>query len=150
MLIIITIMKKVLSIILMVLLCMPMFAADEIYVRQSSGDTRFNISNIKEITFPSGQVVVTLTDGSTKSYSSSTFVSLRFDGNIGSGVENISFEDGISFDGITVKAPQGGISIYSTDGRLVFATDGSSADISTLENGIYIVKAGCLTSKIAK
>lgn len=79
-------MKKVLPFILMVLLCIPMFAADEIYVRQSSGDTRLNISNIKEITFPSGQVVVKMTDGTSKTYSSSSFISLRFNGNVGSGV----------------------------------------------------------------
>ena len=143
-------MKKVLPFIPMVLLCIPMFAADEIYVRQSSGDTRLNISNIKEITFPSGQVVVKMTDGTSKTYSSSSFISLRFNGNVGSGVENITFEEEISFDGTIVKAPQGGITIYSTDGRLVLATNESSADISVLENGIYIVKAGCLTSKIAK
>lgn len=143
-------MKKVLPILLMVLLCMPIFAADEIYVRQNTGDTRFSISSIKEITFPSGSVVVTMTDGTSKTYSSSSFVSLRFNGNIGSGIENITSEEGISFDGTTVNAPQCGITIYSTDGRLVFASDESSADISALENGIYIVKAGCLTSKIAK
>ena len=50
----------------MMLLSLPMFAADDLYVRQSSGDTRISIGSIKEITFPSGQVVVTMTDGSKK------------------------------------------------------------------------------------
>ena len=143
-------MKKGILLILLMMLSLPVFAADELYVRQNSGDTRLNISSIKEITFPSGQVVVTMTDGSSKTYLSSTFVSLRFNGNIGSGVENVMAEESIIYDGVTVKAPQSGILIYSTDGCLVMMSETSEVNVSTLDKGVYIVKSGDLTSKIIK
>ncbi len=144
-------MKKVLPFILMVLLGLPMFAADDLYVRLNDGDTKISISSIKEITFPLGSVVVSLTDGSSKTFSSSSFVSLRFNGNAASVVENLfTGDDVIVFDGVTVRAPQAGIVVYSADGRLVLASDGESVDVSSLADGIYIVKSGCLTSKIVK
>lgn len=143
-------MKKDLFLIFMMLLCFPVFAADELYVRQNSGDTKISISSIKEITFPSGQVVVKMTDGSSKTYSSSSFVSLRFNGNIGSGVEDVVSENAIVYDGVVVKAPQTGIMIYSTDGCLVMSSEESEVNISLLASGVYVVKAGCLTSKIVK
>ena len=144
-------MKKVFSFLLIMLLGLPVFAADVIYVRQTTGDTQFSISNIKEITFPSGSVVMTMSDGSSKTYSSSTFVSLRFDGKINVGVEGV--EDGVNeivYDGVIVKAPQEGISVYSTDGRLVLSSEESIVDVSSLTSGVYIVKAGGLTSKNVK
>ena len=143
-------MKKVFSFILMAIIGLSMYAADELYVRQTGGDTRISISSIKEITFPSGQVVVALNDGSSKTYNSSSFVSLRFNGNIGSGVENAMLEDAISFDGVVVKSSQEGIAIYSADGRLVVASEGTEVNVSSLAGGIYIVKSGSLTSKIVK
>lgn len=132
------------------LLSVPVFAAEDLYVRQNSGDTKISISSIKEISFPSGQVVVALNDGSTKTYNSSSFVSLRFNGNIGSGVENAMVEDAISFDGVVVKSSQDGIAVYSTDGRLIIASEGTEINVSMLASGIYIVKSGSLTSKIVK
>lgn len=143
-------MKKIFSFILMAIIGLSMFAADELYVRQTGGDTKISISSIKEITFPSGQVVVALNDGTSKTYSSSSFVSLRFNGNIGSGVENAMVEEAISFDGVVVKSPQAGIAVYSTDGRLVVASEDAQVNVSSLASGIYIVKSGSLTSKIAK
>ncbi len=143
-------MKKVFSCFLILLLALPVFAADIIYVRQNSGDTQLSISSIKEITFPSGSVVVTMTDGTSKTYSSSTFVSLRFDGNINVGVEDAINENGVLYDGVIVKAPQAGIAIYSTDGRLVLATEDAQVNVSSLASGIYIVKTGCVTTKIVK
>ena len=134
----------------MMLLSLPMFAADDLYVRQSGGDTKISIGSIKEITFPSGQVVVTMADGSKKTYSSSSFVSLRFNGNIDSGVEDVIGENAIVYDGVVVKAPQAGIMIYSTDGCLVMSSEDAEVNVSSLANGIYIVKAGGLTSKIVK
>lgn len=144
-------MKKVFSCFLILLLALPVFAADIIYVRQNSGDTQLSISSIKEITFPSGSVVVTMTDGSSKTYSSSTFVSLRFDGNATVGIDGVEDgANGIVYDGVVVKAPQEGISVYSTDGRLILSTEESTVGVSSLSNGVYIVKSGSLTTKIVK
>lgn len=143
-------MKKIVSLFLIMLLSVPLFAAEDLYVRQNSGDTKISISSIKEISFPSGQVVLALNDGSTKTYNSSSFVSLRFNGNIGSGVENAMVEDAISFDGVVVKSSQDGIAVYSTDGRLIIASEGTEINVSMLASGIYIVKSGSLTSKIVK
>lgn len=143
-------MKKGILLILIMMLSLQVFGAEELYVRQNSGDTRLNISSIKEITFPSGQVVITMTDGSSKTFNSSSFVSLRFNGNIGSGVENVALDESIVYDGVTVKAPQSGILIYSTDGCLILSSEASEVNVSTLEKGVYIVKSGELTSKIIK
>lgn len=135
---------------LMAIIGLSMYAADNLYVRQSDGDTEISISSIKEITFPSGKIVVALNDGTSKTYSSSTFVSLRFNGNVGSGVENSIAENAISFDGVVVKSSQEGIAIYSADGRLVVASEGTEVNVSSLASGIYIVKSGSITSKIVK
>ena len=143
-------MKKGILLILIMMLSLQVFGAEELYVRQNSGDTRLNISSIKEISFPSGQVVITMTDGSTKTYSSSSFISLRFNGNIGSGIDNVEQEGAIVYDGVTVKTPQSGILIYSTDGCLILSSEASEVNVSTLEKGVYIVKSGDLTTKIIK
>ena len=144
-------MKKVFSCFLMMLLVLPIFAADTIYVRQKGGDTQFEIGKIKEISFPSGSVVVTMKDKNKKTYSASTFVSLRFNGNVNVGIEDIEDgANGIVYDGVIVKSSQEGISIYSTDGSLILSTDESSLEVQSLSNGVYIVKSGSLTSKIVK
>ena len=144
-------MKKIFSFIMSAVATLSMFAADELYVRQNSGDTRISIGSIKEITFPSGQVVVTMNDGTSKTYESSSFISLRFNGNQNVGIESISnIVDSIVFNGAIVKSPQLGILIYSTDGCLVMSSEGTEVNVSSLESGVYVVKAGCLTSKIVK
>lgn len=143
-------MKKILPFILIVLLGVPMFAADYLYVRQGGGDTQLAVSNIKEITFPSGAVVVTMTDGTSKTYSSSTFVSLRFNGNVNVGIEDVLNESQVTFNGQVVKSAQPGIAVFSADGRLVLATEEAQADVSSLASGIYVVKTGCVTTKIVK
>ena len=84
-------------------------------------------------------------------YSSSNFVSLRFDGKVNVGIEGVEEGfDEIIYDGEIVKAPQEGISVYSTDGRLILATEESILEVSSLSNGVYIVKSGSLTTKIVK
>lgn len=146
-------MKKILTTISMGLLCFPMIASDVLYVRQNDGDSQLNISAIKEITFPDGNVVVTMNDGAITTYPSTTFVSLRFDGNVATGaINNLQADgDGIIYNGETiVSSLDGGIMIYSADGRLVLSTDGSELNVSALSNGIYVVKSGGLTSKIVK
>ena len=144
-------MKKVFSCFLMMLLVLPIFAADTIYLRQKDGDTQFEIGKVKEITFPSGSVVLTMTDGSSKTYSVSTFVSLRFNGNVNVGIDDVvDGANGIVYDGVIVKSSQEGISIYSTDGSMILSTDESSIEVQSLSNGVYIVKSGSLTSKIVK
>lgn len=146
-------MKKILTTISMGLLCFPMIASDVLYVRQNDGDSQLNISAIKEITFPDGNVVVTMNDGAITTYPSTTFVSLRFDGNVATGaINNLQADgDGIIYNGETiVSSLYDGIRVYSADGRLVLSTDGSELNVSALSNGIYVVKSGCLTSKIVK
>ena len=143
-------MKKVFSFILMAIVGLSMYAAEELYVRQTGGDTKISINSIQEITFPSGQVVVKMTDGTSKTYSSSSFISLRFNGNVGSGVESAMVDDAFAFDGVVVKSPQAGIAVYSADGRFVAASEDAEVNVSSLASGIYIVKSGSLTSKIVK
>ena len=144
-------MKKVFSCFLAMLLALPIFASDIIYVRQKGGDTQLEIGKIKEISFPSGSVVVTMTDGSSKTYSASSFVSLRFNGNVNVGIDDVvDGANGIVYDGEIVKSSHEGISIYATDGRLVLSTNESSLEVQSLSNGVYLVKSGSLTSKIVK
>ncbi|MBR5332255.1 MAG: T9SS type A sorting domain-containing protein [Muribaculaceae bacterium] len=143
-------MKKVFSFVLMAIIGLSMYATDNLYVRHEDGDTRISISSIKEITFPSGQVVVAFNDGTSKTYSTPSFISLRFNGNVGSGVESAMADDTITLDGVVVKSSHDGIAVYSTDGRLVAASESAEVNVSSLASGIYIVKSGSLTSKIVK
>lgn len=64
------------------------------------------------------------------------------------GIENVTGDGGVSFDGATVTAPGCTIAVYNLGGvQLLTARD--EADLSSLAPGIYIVKAGDKTIKIA-
>lgn len=127
-------------------------SAENMVVRQKTGDTSIAISNISQITFPAaGGVLISLNDGTSQSYAHENLYSLRFNMAV-TAIEQIDAKENnaIVFDGTTVSAPTAGISVYSLDGSLVANGGSSRLDVSHLVSGVYIVKAGCLTAKIVK
>lgn len=139
---------------LMGVVALSMTATDYLFVRQKSGDTKIALSGISHITFPeTGGVVINNTDGTTETYANENLYSLRFNNNISSTseiLENKNVE--ITHDGttVTVNVEGLGISVYALDGSLVAQGLNSSADISYLQPGLYIIKAGSVTAKIVK
>lgn len=132
-------------------------SANDLFVRQTTGDQNYAISTISHITFPAygSGVVLSFTDGTSKSFPRSMFVSLRFNGNI-SGADFVTSDDhnAIIYNNasaeIVVVGNECNIQVFATNGVVVAEGEGTSLDISNLLNGTYVVKAGSLTSKIVK
>ncbi|MBQ9076766.1 MAG: T9SS type A sorting domain-containing protein [Muribaculaceae bacterium] len=134
---------------------MASFAADNLIVRQKSGDTAVALSSVKEITFPAeGGVKISMSDGSSQVYAHENLYSLRFNGEV-SGVSTADIaneEGGIVYDGSTVSVAGENtkISVYSLDGSQIVKGVSPCVDVTHLPSGVYIVKAGCQTAKIVK
>lgn len=147
---------RFLSLTASLLIAISSFAAgNNMVVRQKSGDTSIALSSISRITFPTGGgVMISLTDGSSQSYTHENLYSLKFNSASTSVIEQTGFtgNDAITFDGsiITVTSGNTGITVYSLDGQIVAAGITSQLDVTHLVSGVYIVKAGCLTAKIIK
>lgn len=129
-------------------------AVENLVVRQNTGDTRFSISTIKEITFDGTGAKISFNDGTSQSYAKGTLVSLRFNTEL-SGVEDVALEGeaAILFDGnvITVVGEDCDvINVYSLSGALVATGEGNELEVSELVKGAYVVQAGSLTTKIIK
>lgn len=136
------------------LVSLPLVASDYLYVRQKSGDTKIALSAISHITFPkTGGVVICNADGTTNTYADKNLYSLRFNNNVSgleSAIENTDVI--ISNDGnlVTVNVEGAEMVVYALDGAIVAQGSDSSIEISHLQSGLYIVKAGCVTTKIVK
>ena len=136
---------------IMMSLSLSLFAGDEVVVKQSSGETTWAISSIKEISFDGNGVKLLFTDDTSVYYSKETLSMLKFNV-ITSGIEELNDTPQISIAGNVLSIPNntGVIKIFSLAGVLVMQANGSQVDISGLSDGAYIVQAGCLTSKIIK
>jgi hypothetical protein len=94
------------------------------------------------------------TDGTSEKYARGSFISLRFNGNIG-GVEEIGVAEQTSlsfspdYTTILCADENAMIEVYSSTGALVVEGK-STLNISNLVSGTYIVKAGNEIIKIVK
>ena len=136
---------------IMMSLSLSLYASDEVVVKQSSGETSWAISSIKEISFDGNGVKLLFADDTSVYYSKETLSMLKF--NVAtSDIEELNDTPQISIAGNILFIPNntGDIKIFSLAGVLVIQAKGSQVDISALSDGAYIVQAGCLTSKIIK
>lgn len=132
-------------------------AADNLIVRQSTGDSSFAIAQISQVTFPTdgSGVVLHFTDETSQTFARAQFVSLRFNGDI-SGAELIGKDKDAALvynaatSTIVLIGSEAPICVYSTNGSLVAEGVEATLNVAYLANGAYIVKAGSLTSKIVK
>lgn len=138
---------------LTMLLCisMPIIASNEVIVKQTSGETSWTISSIKELSFDGNGVKFLFTDNTSVYYSKETLNILKFNVSI-SGIEHLNETKQISITGniLTISGNTNDIKFFSLDGQLVMQVKGSQVDISGLPNGAYIVKTDSLTTKIVK
>ncbi len=141
---------------LLLSLTLPAFAQENLIVRQSIGDTSYSIAKISHITFPAdgSGIVLNFTDGTSKTFAKGRYISLRFNSNI-SGAEMIECNDQMAIvyhvenEVVTLVGGEATVEIYSSNGTLV--DEGENAvNVSHLSAGVYVVKAGVLTSKIMK
>ena len=135
------------------LLCisMPIIASNEVIVKQTSGETSWTISSIKELSFDGNGVKFLFTDNTSVYYSKETLNILKFNVSI-SGIEHLNETKQISITGniLTISGNTNDIKFFSLYGQLVMQAKGSQVDISGLPNGAYIVKTDSLTTKIVK
>lgn len=138
---------------LTMLLCISMtiIASNEVIVKQTSGETSWTISSIKELSFDGNGVNFLFTDNTSVYYSKETLNILKFNVSI-SGIEHLNETKQISITGniLTISGNTNDIKFFSLDGQLVMQAKGSQVDISGLPNGAYIVKTDSLTTKIVK
>ena len=128
-----------------------LYAGNEIIVKQTSGETTWAISTIKEISFDGKGIKLLFSDDTSVYYNKETFNMLKFNVSL-SGINELNNNQHISIAGNVLSIPNntGEIKIFSLAGVLVMQAKGSQVDISGLSDGAYIVHAGCLTSKIIK
>ena len=125
-------------------------AFDALYVRQTTGDTKFAIADITEIAFLDEGVSV-VTAGGANLYGYDNFCSLRFNQEHTGGVESTFADVNYKFDGSMVAVPgAASIEVYSFDGSKVLGVEGDKADVQLLSAGVYVVKAGNVAFKIVK
>jgi hypothetical protein len=104
------------------------YADTTLYLHNASGkSTPFALNNIKEITFPNGQINITLTDGSTTSITDSEFSSLSFTDSGAAGIDRVIADN----DNDMTAAG----TIYDIHGRRV------AANAAALPAGVYILKS---------
>ncbi len=135
---------------------LPVFAVDNVIVRQSTGDTSYFISKISHISFPTdgSGIVLNFTDGTSKTFARGKYVSIRFNANL-SGLEMVGSNNqtAILYNAetaeVSVVGMESKIEIYASNGMLV-AKGENTVNISHVETGVYVVKAGVLTAKIMK
>lgn len=133
-------------------LAMSAFAADEVVVIQSTGQTSWEISKIKELTFDGNGVKFSFNDNTSVYYDKGSLSMIKFDTTL-SGINSINKSEqtiSIADNCIVVEGFEGNITVYSLSGAAVAQGKGNKLDISNLEKGTYIVQAGSLISKIIK
>lgn len=132
-------------------LSLTIFANEHLVVEQSTGETSWAISSIKDLTFDGKGVKFTFTDNTTIYYSAETLSLISFNGTI-SGIDAINAKQVIVVEGsyIVAEGNKNNIKVYSLNGTVVAQGIGEKLDISHLGNGTYIVQAGGLISKIVK
>lgn len=143
-------MRKVLFLFLFAL-SLSTSAEDVLIVKQNDGNTSWTISTIHEITFDGNGVKISFTDGRSVYYAKDNLNMLQF--NVSpSSINDIETKNAISVNGniISVNADVNSIEVFSINGKLVAKSLGRSINISNLEEGAYIVRAGSLITKIAK
>ena len=133
-------------------LAMSAFAADEVVVIQSTGQTSWEISKIKELTFDGNGVKFSFNDNTSVYYDKGSLSMIKFDTTL-SGINSINKSEqtiSIADNCIIVEGNTSEIKVFSLSGAAVTQGKGPKLDISSLENGTYIVQAGSLISKIIK
>ena len=133
-------------------IAMSAFAADEVVVIQSTGQTSWEISKIKELTFDGNGVKFSFNDNTSVYYDKVSLSMIKFDTTL-SGINSINKSEqtiSIADNCIIVEGNTSEIKVFSLSGAAVAQGKGPKLDISSLEKGTYIVQAGSLISKIIK
>lgn len=137
---------------LLLSLAFSVHATDELVVSQTSNETSWAISSIKELSFDGNGVKITFNDETSVYYAQETLNMLKFNVTPSSGLSNIHEEkDRIRINGNIITVTNcSSIKVYSLNGTLMAQTYGSMLDISHLAKGAYVVLSEGLISKIIK
>lgn len=122
-------------------------------IATSAVESSVALVQLKKITFEGNNLVVTGTDGSASTFALADLDRLYFS-NTSTAVRSVR-QDGLSFrNGHIVANGQGVLSIYNSNGALVrqqtVSGSRSEVNIGMLPTGIYIVRLGNRTIKVAR
>jgi hypothetical protein len=147
--------KLIVSISLLIMGAVSSFATDyDLYIEQLSGNfLSWKVSSIQKITFADGNIVLTTTDGSSSKVAISNVDRLHFESEA-SGISKAEKSFGFNSGKVATGAVSGtAAKIYNVNGSLAAESsvqpDGS-VNLSSLPQGIYIVKINGTSFKVAK
>ena len=149
--------KILLSLIMTVTTCITASATDfYLWLIQTSGDEQsWAVSDLQKITFSGSNVVITATDGSSKTVAMNEVSKLNFQTSP-TAINSLQVESSVRFNGdnLQVSVSEGtAVDVYSPTGTLVGkgSVDATGmVSLSNLPKGVYMVKVGGKTSKVLK
>lgn len=145
------------KLLLSLVLCVGLTASAGTYnyltIATTAVESSVALNQLKKITFEGNNLVVTTTDGTQSSFELATLNRLFFSDEP-TAVRTVR-QEGLSYrNGRIVANGQGVLSVYNASGALIrqqaVGSSRSELNIATLPTGIYIVKLGSQTLKIAK
>ena len=149
--------KILLSFFMTILTCLSASATDfYLWLMNTAGDEEsWALSDVRKITFNGTDVVITTTDGSSKTFAMDEINKMNFHTQA-TAINDLKADASVQFDGsvLQVSAPSGTtVSVYTAIGSLASKTvvDGSGqVSLSDLPKGVYMIKIGNNLTKVLK
>lgn len=136
----------------------PVSAQSILIQGKDGGTTELSIGELRKLSFEGSNMIATYNSGNRDSYAMSAIGKLQFDGSLA--VQPVSLmEDHISYSASIGQAQVLGskgqnLSVYSVSGSklldLRIDSDEETVDLSGLQKGVYLLKLGSRTIKIAR
>lgn len=145
-------MKKIyLTCMAVIALSATVYAANPLVIRERGNDTSVAVDQVQRITFaPDGSVSVYCTDSHVITIPASDFVSLRFNTEmngvtavVSGGDAQLTVSDGV------ITSTTAGITVYGMNGAAVASSSSNTLATSEIPAGVYIIKSGTTTLKVA-
>ena len=140
-----------------ILTCLSASATDfYLWLTNTAGDEEsWALSDVRKITFNGTDVVITTTDGTSKTFAMDEISKMNFHTQA-TAINDLKADAPVQFDGciLQVSAPNGAtVAVYTATGSLATKTvvDGSGqVSLSDLPKGVYMVKIGNNITKVLK
>lgn len=149
-------MKRFLSVALAMSLALCALAEDfNLYIINSASEkTSYAVSDLQKITFDSGMVVITASDGTSTSVNISDISQMYFNTETADAINALE-QAAIRFDGQTISftGQATKVSVYQPSGALVASgsdLQGSSISLAELPSGVYLVNIDGKGFKVIK
>lgn len=127
------------------------YAANPLVIREKGNDTTVAVDQVQRITFAAdGSVNVYCTDSRVITIPAADFVSLRFNTDMNGVTAAVSGGDAqLTVCGGVITSTTAGIAVYDMTGTAVASSSSDSLATSEIPAGVYIIKSGTTTLKVA-